>query len=1004
MSREDNLTPSQRLMKAMDPPARPYRGVLPFRLMDRPIFTGRAEETRTVFQLICVYRGVLLYGDSGAGKSSLVNAGVLPDLIMEGFAVERLRVQPVPDEEIVIERIALAEAQESSALPSIFSNEERSLSHLRRTASVAEFRRIVEEIQSLESPQGTVRVLVFDQFEELVTQFEDAQTDRAAFDQARGLQQKVVDLLIYLLASQHLRVKVLLVFRDDYFGRLAELFPAIPQIKEQSLRLISPSENNLPDIIGKPFAKVSGEGASKPVTFSRELPGEAQIHLIDGFRALSRNGLVNLTEVQIACARLWDDPRLEKEFLARTEPRAAVEWIFEGYVPQAIEELPEELREAVIAVLCRLITPGTTSSPGTRNIVSEANLIAALQQEDGFRPDLIEKALEALCGQSRLVFRHTRGTTPFYEIVSEFLVKGITAKLPGVERARAHRHALRLQVEVDEQTAELNLKNARLKRGSAFLRGIIVLALMLAGIAFGLNSRANGINERLVLEIAQKEAADKAARNSQEERDDLQVKLERERQQKERDRENEAQRVSEENKELREELAKLKAQTQDATASAGLEKVIQKLESPLIARLAGPAQPVRAADYSPDGRYVALGSADRKLRLYPRLGGEALAEGEASSSAGGVSALAFSPDGTFILTGSAGSSLRVFDPRLSKLGSGTELPVTLNTVNHISFSPDGRLSVATDNDGTAVMLDWAAYPKRVPEQPLATLKHDRRVTDADFSTDGSRLVTSGDDGLIRVFARESNYQLLDIRYNGKPQNPLYLDTGSPPLSARTPARRLQFSPVDSNLIVGGAGRSKLVWYYLSGNRLAKFQDDLHDESERGPFIHSGAVLDTAFSPDGKLLASIGTDGLCLIWDTATAKTVASLATTLHGRLLSAGWRKFRDRSILALGGEDGRLELWEMPASGFPDKPVFQTQAHSAPVVGLLFDPLNEQILTWDGVPDGYTPDRAPGSSALRTWSAWRADSGLQAAAAAIPRNQAALWSLANSLRQPGAP
>ncbi len=41
-----------------------------------------------------MYRGVLLYGDSGSGKSSLVNAGLIPEAIRLGFEPERLRVQP----------------------------------------------------------------------------------------------------------------------------------------------------------------------------------------------------------------------------------------------------------------------------------------------------------------------------------------------------------------------------------------------------------------------------------------------------------------------------------------------------------------------------------------------------------------------------------------------------------------------------------------------------------------------------------------------------------------------------------------------------------------------------------------------------------------------------------------------------------------------------------------------------------------------------------------------
>ena len=51
----------------------------------------------------------MLYGDSGAGKSSLINAGLLPEATRLGFHPERLRVQPRSGEELVIERIATAE-------------------------------------------------------------------------------------------------------------------------------------------------------------------------------------------------------------------------------------------------------------------------------------------------------------------------------------------------------------------------------------------------------------------------------------------------------------------------------------------------------------------------------------------------------------------------------------------------------------------------------------------------------------------------------------------------------------------------------------------------------------------------------------------------------------------------------------------------------------------------------------------------------------------------------
>ena len=74
--------------------------------------------------LVSVYRGVLLYGESGSGKSSLVNAGLIPEAIRLGFAPERLRMQPRASEELVIERIRGADEEE--LLPSVLALGEES--------------------------------------------------------------------------------------------------------------------------------------------------------------------------------------------------------------------------------------------------------------------------------------------------------------------------------------------------------------------------------------------------------------------------------------------------------------------------------------------------------------------------------------------------------------------------------------------------------------------------------------------------------------------------------------------------------------------------------------------------------------------------------------------------------------------------------------------------------------------------------------------------------------
>src|ERR1041384_2861963 len=87
-------------------PSHPYRGIDYYRFVDHPIFFARQIQTLELLRAVVIYKGVILFGSSGAGKSSLINAGLLPKVIEMGFAPERIRVQNRAGFEIIIERIS----------------------------------------------------------------------------------------------------------------------------------------------------------------------------------------------------------------------------------------------------------------------------------------------------------------------------------------------------------------------------------------------------------------------------------------------------------------------------------------------------------------------------------------------------------------------------------------------------------------------------------------------------------------------------------------------------------------------------------------------------------------------------------------------------------------------------------------------------------------------------------------------------------------------------------
>ena len=100
------------------------------------------------------------------GKSSLVNAGFLPGILQEGFLPERVRVRPEQGAEFQAERIPLGDADQPPYLPSRFISP--SLIESSVAVSVERFTGILSAPHSAGAP-----LLVFDQFEELITLFDE---------------------------------------------------------------------------------------------------------------------------------------------------------------------------------------------------------------------------------------------------------------------------------------------------------------------------------------------------------------------------------------------------------------------------------------------------------------------------------------------------------------------------------------------------------------------------------------------------------------------------------------------------------------------------------------------------------------------------------------------------------------------------------------------------------------------------------------------------------------
>lgn len=293
-------------------PSEPFRGIEPFRFSDQAIYSERRDQAVRLVKTVVMYRGFLLAGASGVGKSSLVNAGLLPDIIREGYLPERVRVRPEPGREFQFERIPVGEVDQPPFLPSRFDSG-RTSADLRSTSlSGEEFTKTV----LVSHPAGPA-LLIFDQFEELITLFEEAPENRAKIETAQTEQLAIIRTLSQLLLDSHLQVKFLFVFREDYFLKLSKFFERVPGLREQCLYLEPLLASKLKSLIRDPFVLARNRGQP----FPREIDDSLAQELAAAIEKRSGSHQINLTEVQIIGQTLWRDPEGTARFIAAQDKR-----------------------------------------------------------------------------------------------------------------------------------------------------------------------------------------------------------------------------------------------------------------------------------------------------------------------------------------------------------------------------------------------------------------------------------------------------------------------------------------------------------------------------------------------------------------------------------------------------------------------------------------------------------------------------------------------------------
>jgi WD40 repeat protein len=171
---------------------------------------------------------------------------------------------------------------------------------------------------------------------------------------------------------------------------------------------------------------------------------------------------------------------------------------------------------------------------------------------------------------------------------------------------------------------------------------------------------------------------------------------------------------------------------------------------------------VRAAAFSPDGRYLLTASEDRSTRVWDLEGKREVAR--VKHEDGFAWFVAWAPNGKQVALGVAGKAWVAEGPGLSDL---TPLSVP-GTVRQLAFSPDG-ISLAFEADDLRLHV-WDLVRRGV----VASVGHEGPIHSFAFSPDGRYLVTAGEDQTARVWEVPGGREVLRLVHHDAPLRGLAL--------------------------------------------------------------------------------------------------------------------------------------------------------------------------------------------------------------------------------------
>jgi WD40 repeat protein len=927
-------------------PKTPYVGLVPYDEHDAAFFFGRDEEKHIVAGNLRASRLTIVYGPSGVGKTSLLQAGVVHELRDRVLAAASTRPERAPFAICVMREwrddplTALVEAIRTSAVEALGGQE---LPPARRGEPV------VEVLRSWTQRVRTILV-VLDQFEDYFLYHPDEDADGTfAAEFAR------------IVNETNLRVNFALSIREDAWAKLDHFEGRIPALFGNYVRVQHLNRRTGRQAIEEPVAEWNRrlEPGEPPYTIEAALTDAVLDAAAGGRLAPAAGGVgadseaadadaVEAPFLQLVMERLWRataEAGSRELGLARLQELGGAQRIVENHLLEALGALaPAE--QALAADLFRFLV--------TRSKTKIAHSASDLAEWTKRPQGDVAAVLGKLCrGESGRILRAlsppSAEDAERYELFHDVLAEPVLEWRRGYEQRRDRRVALR--------------RYARIV--GALLALVVVFAA--AGI-WALRQKAEADDQRASAEAARRAATSLALASSASaqrgSRVDVALLLGLE-----------ANRAS-----RRPEARDAMIAALEAVRRSGADALVHAQSAVRSVALSRDGRTLAAADgetvrlwdldarrslgtvrgrsgavgnvaLSADGGTLVSAGADGTVQLWnvrtlepltqPLRGQEAVEDtalGPALSTLATVSlktarrlrprdeglapsSVAFSPDGrTFVVADEFGEA------NLSSTRTGRRSSRFLsNTISQVAFGPDGRTLVTLGFGGRVVMRNARTLrPLRRPLQLDAGGASSMAV--------GGQRLAVGEDGMVRVWNLKKRAGLGEAL----------------PARARG-ARSVAFSADGRTLVTANGPRMRL-W-------------DAATFRPRGGLPgHDGPIRSIALTEDGRTLAAAGGDTV-RVWDVharrARGGPLEGVGKRCRMRLMRLSRPPFgvvcemkavafsENGRMLAAAGNGRTVRLWDVPTR----EPIGELRGHRAFVSSVAFSPAGSTLASasYDG-------------------------------------------------------